>query len=327
MKIVKVEYECIGCGADCITTNHNLRYRKHHQNEPYCQKCLIKLEKSANLFDAIPLEHHGQIFDGQIDHDLAIKYLSDVGSNISVKFKCKKCQQIQITKWNKLKKRKNGKLDKLCYRCLQTRINTSEEMVQRHSDRSKLLWANGEYRRQCLKSFESHNKRMQQDVEYAAKHRRKSRSISGAVKINNQSIRFDSAFELFYIDYIYDKCEILRRCEYAIAYDNHFYHPDFFVVLDGCRMIVEIKGYYNNRVEEKQKAAIQYVDETDIADDYVLYTTEKLLDEGILRGVGGGHMWRQIRDLNNVRTIEFSETKHQRIAEVGRSRYLKEIES
>lgn len=323
MKIIKVSYECIGCSVNCVTTNHNLRYRKHHKNEYYCQKCLIKLEKSFQVFFALPVEYHQQIFLGCVDYDLAVKYLKHVKTKIRVKFRCEECSKLCEIRWSKLSERKNNKFDRLCGRCLQSKLNTTEQAIDKHRKRAELLWKDNSYREKCLKAFESHNRSMQLDVEYAARHKR--RSIDGEIEIDGRSIRFDSAFELIFIDYIYHKCKIIRRCNHAIMYGSHFYHPDFFIVLlSGKRVIVEIKGYYRDMVYEKQVAAIRYIKETGVADDYVLYDTDLLLSEGILKGRGGTCMWKQIRKINNDRNVTFTDQKHRRIAEVGYSRYRKE---
>jgi hypothetical protein len=328
MKIRTVTYDCIGCGGSCVTTNHNLRYRKHHNNEYYCQRCLIKLEKSSEVFYALPPQFHNQVFAGKVDHSLAVKYLRNVRSNINVEFCCKRCSRRQIIRWNKLLARKNNKFDSICYTCLQRKLNSTDEAIAKHRERSKSLWKDAVYRTACLRAFQHHNNKMQHDVEYAAKHKRRSRSISGEVKIGNRSLRFDSAYELMFIDHIYDRCVILRRCEYAIAYGKHFYHPDFFIMLPcGSRVIAEIKGYYRTNVEEKQRAAVEYIKKTAIADEYVLYDTNRLLNDGVLDGVGGGKMWDQLRRICNARTVCFASRKHQTIAKIGRSRYYKQIKN
>lgn len=328
LKIYTIEYDCIGCNIHCATTNHNLKYRQHHQNEHYCQKCLIKLDKQSAVFTALPPQFHQLVFGGLIDHDLAITYLKDVGSNIEITFRCDGCSKPQTIRWNKLRARKYGRYDKICGRCLQVKINNSTEFLDANKKRSKALWQQPGYRKRCLLAFELHNQRMQYDTEYAARHRRRSRSIDGKIQLFGNWVRFDSGFELVFLDFICDRCRTLRRCRFAIPYGGHFYHPDFFVILpDGRRQIIEIKGYYNNNVLRKQTAAIEYLKETNIADDYVLYTTQKLLDDNILIGTGGGRLWDQIRKINDARIIRFTNPQHQEIAKIGRSRYYKNTQN
>jgi len=166
---------------------------------------------------------------------------------------------------------------------------------------------------------------MQTDPEYAGRHRRRSKSVTGGVLIGDQWIKFDSAFELLFLWSIRGKHLIIRRCGFAIAYGSHFYHPDFFIIDNaGRRTIVEIKGYYNNNVLEKQKAAEQYVEETGVADFYILYDTDRMISEGILLGIGGARMWKQIREIYDEAVIAFTDPKHQRIAEVGLSKFRRE---
>jgi len=169
---------------------------------------------------------------------------------------------------------------------------------------------------------------MQIDPEYASAHRRRSRSITGKLLINDQWIVFESAFELLFLWNIKDKYDIIRRCNFAIPYGGHFYHPDFFLIDNvGSRIIAEVKGYYNNNVARKQKAAEQYINETGIADFYILYDTTKLLADGILYGIGGGRMWKQIREIFDEQIITFADPKHRRIAEIGLSRFRREIKN
>ncbi len=327
-KIIEVIYDCEKCGVKCVTTNHNLRYRKHHKNEYICQKCLIKLEKSSSVFDALPNEFHNQVFDNQIDFDVAVKYLYGISTHINVRFACKKCQQIIVMRWNNLLRRKHHRLDNICIKCLNDLIQNDPYKLKSNSDKSKLLWNNNDYKLKCLKAFEAHNKRMQLDTTYANKHRRRSKSITGTILLNNQNIVFDSAFELIFLAITRNSFAKIRRCNFAIAYNNHFYHPDFFVVYhDGTSSIIEIKGFYNNNVSEKQQAAESYIKETGVTESYVLYDTTKLLADGILLGTGGAKMWKQIRDFYDETIITFTDPKHKRIAEIGLSRYRKETKN
>jgi hypothetical protein len=164
---------------------------------------------------------------------------------------------------------------------------------------------------------------MQIDPEYAYKHKRKSGNISGEVLLGQTFIKFDSGYELLFLCSLPESV-IIRRCQHAIAYGKHFYHPDFFLIYpNGKRVIVEIKGFHKNRVDEKRDAALLYIKESGIADDYSLLDTNALIKLGILSGVGGARLWKQIRRLANERTIRFTEAKHREIAKIGCSRYYK----
>ena len=328
MKYVRITYDCGKCGASCTTTTHNLKYRDHHKNEHICQKCLIKLEKSNAVFEAVPVEFHHQIFSGCLDYKIAIKYLRGISSKILVKFGCSICNCECCIRWSKIADRKHHQYDNICLKCLDNLIQNEPAKLELNRNNSKLLWQNKDYRIQCLRAFDLHNKTMQTDPEYANKHRRRSRSVEGTVLINGHKIRFDSAYELIFLWGVRDRYNKIRRCNFAIAYGNHFYHPDFFVVdRSGERMIVEVKGFYKSNVAEKQTAADSYIAETDIADSYILYDTERLLTECILRGLGGGHMWKQIGEINNATTIAFTDPKHQRIANIGINRFRREAKN
>lgn len=324
MKIIQVNYNCEICGTSCKTTNHNLKYRKHFKNKHYCQKCIIRLTKCKAVFDSVPQQFHSQIMNNCISFDIALQYLKDVRTNVAVKFDCE-CGKSCKIRWNKLHDRKNDKLKPICCECLQRNINTTEDRIKEHSERSIQLWHDKDYRNKCTQSFAKHNRKMQTDVEYAHKNKRRCRSVSGRIMFNGSKIAFDSGYELIFLDFIYDKCDKIRRCEFSIPYGMRHYHPDFYILYpDGKSAIIEIKGYYRNNVKEKQAAARAYVEETGIADDYILYDTDKLLSDGILDKIGGAHMWKQIRRICNDRIVEFTEEKHRRIAEIGPSRYFKE---
>jgi small nuclear ribonucleoprotein (snRNP)-like protein len=283
------------------------------------------LQKAPNLFDVLPENFHSDVFKWDIDFDVAIKYLKDVNSKILVSYECETCGENCQTEWSKILVRKNHRFSKLCYICLQRLINTSEDVLSDHKERSIKLWENPDYRSKCLKSFEEHNRLMQTDVEYSAKHRRRSRSVYGSILINGHNIRFDSGFELIFISRIKEECDVIRRCENAIAYGSHFYHPDFYLVYpSGKRVIAEIKGYYKNNITEKREAAIRYIQETGVADEYVLYDVDLLLAEGILSGLGGTNMWKQIKKIYEQESITFSDPEHRRIAEIGYRRFYKE---
>ncbi len=326
MKIVRVDFVCEKCGKPHTTTNHNLRYRDHNKDEHICFKCLLKMQKSSEVFNAIPVEYHNQIFAGCIDYDLAIRYLVGVSSKVLVKFECRQCTQHCLIRWSKLADRAHNKYDNICAHCLRSLINNDPIMLESNRQKTKLLWNDDNYRTKCLKAFASHNKAMQTDQEYANRHRRKSHSVAGTILINGQWIRFDSGFELIFLWNTRDRYVKIRRCDFVIAYGKHFYHPDFFVIdKSGRRSIIEIKGYYRNNVEQKQEAATRYIADTGIADSYDLYDTDRLMDDGIILGVGGTYMWDQIRRINNGTTITFSDPKHSRIAEIGQRRYYREI--
>jgi hypothetical protein len=281
-----------------------------------------------DVFKAIPVEFHYQIFANLIEYEIAIQYLCNISTNTCVKFTCQKCNGINIMRWRDLERRKYHKYDNICSKCLNKLIQNNPEKLEANKNNAKKLWYSEDYKSRCLRAFESHNKKMQLDPKYANKHRRKSKSVTGKILIDNQLIIFDSAFELIFLWSIRGKYNIIRRCDFAIAYNNHFYHPDFLVVdNDNNRIIIEVKGFYKNNIIAKQKAAEQYIIETNIADSYILYDTERLLSESILHGIGGAYMWKQIKEINHEAIISFTDPKHQRIAEIGINRFRKEIKN
>lgn len=327
-KTCKITFNCSKCNKKYTVAEQALRQRTNHKGEYICYKCLIRLRESSRVFGAIPEEFHHQLFKGYIDRKIAVKYLKGLFSKVLVRYKCRKCKRIKYVRWDRFSNRKHFQYEDICQQCSTTLINNQPSMLQLNRNTSKSLWHNPDYRLKCLKAFEQHNKMMQMDPEYAFKHRRRSRSVSGHILINNQTIKFDSAYELIFLWQTKDKYLTIRRCGFAIAYNGHFYHPDFLVVSpNGDRIIIEIKGYYQNNVVAKQKAAEQYIYETRIADSYILCDTDMLIKQGILRKVGSQSMWKQIKEINSETVITFADPKHKRIAEIGPTRFRREIKN
>ena len=326
LKTLRINCDCLGCGDIYQIGAYS---KKQGQNKLYCGRCLIKLSKSYKLFESLPIEHHAAVFKWRLNFDVAVQYLKCVNSKIRVVYDCEMCNSNCSTEWSKILIRKHHVFDKLCYECIQRSINLDPIRLQENADRSRELWHSDVYRSKCTEGFKSHNTKLQQDPEYLAKHRRNnSRSITGSLNLENRSIHFDSGYELLFIDYALSNNYIIRRCEFAISYGSHYYHPDFFIIKpDGKRVIVEIKGYYNKNVEDKKCAAIEYINNTGIADEYHLCYTDELISLGILSGVGGFRLWKKIARVYNERSITFTEEKHTRIAEIGRSRYNQEIKN
>lgn len=326
-KPTKIIFNCKKCNNKYETTKESLKYRTNYANEHICKSCISKLQRLEHVFKVIPNNMHYQIFNGCIDYDIAIKYLKNISTKLNIKFNCRVCNKEHKVRWHKFEERQNYKYDNICYHCITIAINNDPKMLKINRDRSKKLWNNNEYRKACIKAFHNHNHKMQTNQEYANKHKRKSKSISGEILVKSQWIRFDSAYELIFLWHIAFKCDIIRRCNFVIPYGNHFYHPDFLIINnDGSRHIIEIKGFYKNKVQEKQKAAIKYIKESKAADSYILYDTNLLIKEGIIK-IGSTWMWRKIKEINNETSIKFSNKKHKEIAKIGRYQYYKKMQN
>jgi hypothetical protein len=318
----RTAFKCDICAKDTIIRVVALKRKKKINGKLLCFSCWKRRQTMAKTYDAVPIEYHKFLDANLIDFDIAEKYLQDIQSSICVSFECISCNMTKTLRWCKILARKFDAGVKICYSCLQSKINNRDDYLEAHRVRGTEMWKHQEYRKKCIKGFEAHNKKMQLDVEYSQKHRRKSKSVSGEILIGDKFVKFDSGFELIYLAGL-DHASIVRRCNFAISYKKRYYHPDFMVISNGRKTIVEIKGFYKNAVEEKQEAAIAYIAKTKIADNYILYDTDRLLREGILIGTGGGHFWRQIRKINNERIVRFSDVKHQQIAATGKNKNSK----
>jgi len=321
----KTTFHCDRCSREIRV--YALNKKKKIDAKMFCSACLIRRRTMTKIYEAIPVEYHSLLDSNIISFDMAEKYIANISSSIIVSFTCIKCHADKQIRWCKLLERKHSRAEKICCSCLQSSINTQDSHLLAHRERSKKLWHRDAYRVKCIKAFQEHNKKMQLDVDYAQLHKRKSKSVTGELLVGDRFIKFDSGFELIYLASLPENV-IIRRCNFPISYKNRYYHPDFLVIdASNKKTIVEIKGFYKNAVEEKQAAAIQYISQTKIADDYILYDTDRLLKEGILEGTGGGYFWKQIRKINNGRIIRFTDSKHQQIAEHGRNWRIKDSDN
>ncbi len=333
---------CEKCGNKHQINIYLWNNRKCFSGVKVCNKCAFKLNRFKKLFDLVPEKYHKEILQQfQINFSVARKYLRNFSTKIDLKCDCIKCSKSYITRFDKIFKRKYFNGQQICPICLpklisnsQThKLNNSEaqliaqnkpDRLFKNQNKARLLWKDNNYKRKCLVGFSKHNQKMQTDPAYANKHKRRSKSVSGIIKINNYNIRFDSMYEVIFLWYVKDEYKVIRRCEFAIVYGNHFYHPDFFLIgKNGERVIIEVKGFYKNKILEKKKAAEEYILKTNIADSYEIYDTDRLIREGILIGVGSGRLWKQIKEIYNAGVITFTDSKHKQIAEIGRRRFIK----
>jgi len=114
---------------------------------------------------------------------------------------------------------------------------------------------------------------------------------------------------------------------FTIPYGRFRYNQDFMIIQNSKRTIVEIKGYYHNRTEEKSKAARQFIKNTGLADEYLLLQCKDLKKLGILEKLSSVYVWKQIRKIYNGSNIKFTHHKHTEIAKIGRSRFYKNIKN
>lgn len=236
-----------------------------------------------------------------------------------VKFTCKICNENTEYEYCKLAKRKYGKLEPICKKCiLKYATNTEEwknknsaaqliaqnkpeqkiknslavreackrpDVIKRKSEAMKKAYANSEEYR--MKNIE-HLRKIWTNQKSLEKQQLWNRFTSGYVVIENEPLFFNSGWELVYIRYCVENKIPIKRCKEQIPYmykgKNRLYYPDFVIEKDGKKIIVEIKGRYNGSSElvyPKMEAAIKFIKTTNKYDDYVIYFKEELIKIGL----------------------------------------------
>ena len=337
----RITFDCKMCDKSTMVTFLSWSHRDHFAKEFLCNKCCVRLNLSKKLFAALPKKYHKEVCKTHKVPFELLNLVKGTSSKVLIHGVCKNCGNEFNSIIRNITERHYFRNEPYCKKCLiklvpklpQQLLNNSKaqliaqntpERLNQNILTSRRLWKEGKFGLRCLRAFSKHLERMQTDPEYALTIRRNRRSIAGVVNINGHKIRFDSSYELIYLWYIKDKVDFIRRCEFRIAYGSHFYHPDFMICQNGIRKIIELKGYYEKDVYETQKAAIEYIKQTNVAEEYQLYDTNRLIKEGILQGRNSNQLWQQVRRIFKHGVITFTQDKHRQIAEIGRKKWYKE---
>jgi hypothetical protein len=330
----KLKKSCSLCGDDYIISRYAMEHRKIDSN--FCFRCYDSSIRRKLMLLITPQHLYSDIIlNNQINFDEGVKYL---GKNFKCKIflfgSCSICGINFRSRYDKLKGRKVYPFAKLCTKCVREETCRSEvaresnrkaqlitqnlpHIKNNNSMRSKRYWKSltKTERENLLKPFTEQNEKIKNDPEYSSQIRKSSGlTISGRININGKWIEFDSGYELLYLNYIKNMNDItIRRCDFVIPYGKYTYNPDFLIINNDKKTIVEIKGYYKNRIEEKEKAAISFVNSNDIADEYCIL--------GILEKESSVYVWKQIRKIYDGQNIKFTHDKHREIAAIGRSRF------
>ena len=280
----------------------------------------------------------------EIDFDCGLEYFGkSFCTKIKLVGKCENCGEDFKARYDKLRNRKIFPFEKLCTKCIRVLTSRSAEAkannskaqliaqnkpsrLKQNTESSKRWWRNLDpaTKTTLLGPFRKHNKKLQNNPQYAAENRRRSgKTITGEVLINNKWIKFDSGYELLFLYSKNDSECTIRRCEFVIPYGKFTYNPDFWVAEDGATSVIEIKGYYNNRCDLKAAAAQTYIKDTGIADIYTIIGIKELKKAGILEKESSTYVWKQIRKIYNGSNIKFTHKNHQLIAKHGKRWYYK----
>ena len=141
------------------------------------------------------------------------------------------------------------------------KASKTPEVLKRHSEASKKMWKDSNYREKHAKGMKKALENMSE--ESYERMTRKNRFYSGWYNSVFGKIFFNSSWELAFIIWCEQNKEVksLTRCKDKISYKDktgkiRFYLPDFDVVTEHNSYIIEIKGRFNfDNVEEKKKAS------------------------------------------------------------------------
>lgn len=209
-----------------------------------------------------------------VNFDTYLKF-KDVlpGCKKNVKITCDFCNTESLVMWRDIARRVYFNDKQVCKKCVLKETTNLEQWKEKNS-KAQLIAQN---RPEVLyKQRFAQSKLMKEDKDYCNK-----RSSGNLLKGYYYDIYFESSYELFYIYHCIKNNVQIYRSDLEIEYINKygfktFYHPDFEIIRDDKKYIVEIKGYSGWIKEFKNKAAMDYIKNNNIYSDYLFYDENKL---------------------------------------------------
>lgn len=211
-----------------------------------------------------------------------------------VEITCDFCKNKTSLKWRDIARRVYFNDKQVCKECALKQTTTLDEWKNNNS-KAQLIAQN---RPEVLhKQRTAQSNLMQKDKDYYEK-----RSSGNLLKGYYYDIYFESSYELFYIYYCLKNNIQIYRSELEIEYINKygfktFYHPDFEIIQNNKKYIVEIKGYYGWVKELKNKAAVDYSENNNNYNGYLFY------DENKLKSLNGYCRFRSTKRINEILDI------------------------
>jgi hypothetical protein len=229
--------------------------------------------------------------------------------NVYCEINCKSCKNISRINTKHLYKRSTLR-DEICLKCGGREVRKMEEYRKRNSDAQKIAQNKPEQKLKnanAVSKFWSENPEVKEVVrqkilklydnpkykERVMNSRGKSQfSLSGRFLFRGESwVEFGSAYELSFLIWAAKNKDVtlIRRCKFYINYiyenRSRSYYPDFFIIMNNQKSIVEIKSIKNpffdsNRNNIKCAAAQDFVKKMNY-DSYLFIDEDESIKLGI----------------------------------------------
>lgn len=136
-------------------------------------------------------------------------------------------------------------------------------------------------------------------------------ALGGEFLFRGGWIKFGSSYELCYLVWAENKNFIVRRCDYEIQYEfggrTRVYWPDFVVVDEGKKTLVEIKSvksrYYNPEKQAAKVLGVQKLLDAEVIDAYDVISELHPLSKEIVfrRSSGIFHLCKVLFQQNKIK--------------------------
>lgn len=290
-KQIKITSVCQICNKTyTITLRTFIKRAKNNKNIhicSYCSRIFLCCKTPADL-----LRHHGKIPWSDF-----VKYKNTyTSSKLYVHFKCSVCGQDGKCRWDHLTNRKYFPEEPICNKCIIHKTTSTAEWRLVNS-KAQLIAQN---RPDVIKKQKDAQKRIMKTEGELYIEKRINYKIRLTGYYNN--IFFASSYELSFM-YWANKHNIKfgRSCD-IIKYYSHGkerrYFPDFWMKT-GKKYLIEVKGFKNELVYDKKKAAIEYVKSA--KNDYDEYL---ILDDAVIKNI---KCWPSIKSIDKLKSLNMKE--------------------
>ena len=228
-----------------------------------------------------------------IPYEIVKEKFPNYRGNFQIEFKCENCGKIFYTSMKNFFHRKYYVGRQICKECILKLVCSSDEwrqtnskaqliaqnkpevkakmsisvkasktpeVLKKHSIASIKNWSDKSYRDKHRKSILNAFKNMNQSARDKMIH--KNGYYSGWYLIGDKKLFFNSSWELQFIHWCEENKIFIERCDFCIPYFvdgvKHNYIPDFVIIENGIKKLVEIKGRACEYVNLKNSAAVTY---------------------------------------------------------------------
>lgn len=253
-----IECKCEKCG--CMFSNRGELINK--KDRLLCQTCVkkVNIAKNNNIPEYI-------LFNGNknnpIEYNDYIKYKEFISGKKWVRIKCKTCNEYGILQIRKFTNRKYLPGEQICNNCIMKEVTNIEEWKHINSEAQKIAQNIPERKARMSKILKD---KFKNDDEFAKKITTWSDRLCGEY----DGIRFLSSWELSVIILFYGN---IKNSSIKIPYidgkgDKRFYLPDFDLIIDNKKILIEVKGKYKENDYIKIKTTRELIKNKQIDYDY-----------------------------------------------------------